>query len=206
MNSWFTVKVKYTKQLENGSFKRVSEPYLLAAMTFTDAEARIYEELGSSIRGEFQVTGIARTDLHDIFQYDDTETWFKSKVTYDRMDEEGEKAKTVSQNFLVSATTVKEAYDRTVESLATLMIDFNIASIVSSPIVEVFPYLEEDVQSPAMIKVVEDNLEERTPVRAVFSAAGSDFDDTEEEVFVADESEEASTSELEDAFSNDEDE
>lgn len=206
MNSWFTVKVKYTKQLENGSFKRVSEPYLLAAMTFTDAEARIYEELGSSIRGEFQVTGIARTDLHDIFQYDDTETWFKCKVTYDRMDEEGEKAKTVSQNFLVSATTVKEAYDRTVESLATLMIDFNIASIVSSPIVEVFPYLEEDVQSPAMIKVVEDNLEERTPVRAVFSAAGSDFDDNEEEVFVADESEEASTSELEDAFSNDEDE
>jgi hypothetical protein len=206
MNSWFTVKVKYTKQLENGSFKRVSEPYLLAAKTFTDAEARIYEELGTTIRGEFQVTGIARTDLHDIFKYDDTETWFKCKVTYDRMDEEGEKAKTVSQNFLVSATTVKEAYDRTVESLATLMIDFNIASIVSSPIVEVFPYLEEDVQSPAMIKVAEDKLEERTPVRAVFSAAGSDFDDTEEEVFVMDESEEASTSELEDAFSNDEDE
>ncbi len=206
MNSWFTVKVKYTKQLENGSFKRVSEPYLLAAMTFTDAEARIYEELGTTIRGEFQVTGIARTDLHDIFKYDDTETWFKCKVTYDRMDEEGEKAKTVSQNFLVSATTVKEAYDRTVESLATLMIDFNIASIISSPIVEVFPYLEEDVQSPAMIKVAEDKLEERTPVRAVFSAAGSDFDDTEEEVFVMDESEEASTSELEDAFSNDEDE
>ena len=87
------------KQLENGTFKRVSEPYLLAAMTFTDAEARIYEELGSSIRGEFQVTGIARTDLHDIFQYDDAEQWFKCKVTYDRIDEDGEKAKTISQNF-----------------------------------------------------------------------------------------------------------
>jgi hypothetical protein len=206
MNSWFTVKVKYTKQLENGSFKRVSEPYLLAAMTFTDAEARIYEELGSSIRGEFQVTGIARTDLHDIFQYDDTETWFKCKVTYDRMDEEGEKAKTVSQNFLVSATNVKEAYERTVESLSTLMIDFNIVSIVSSPIVEIFPYREEDVQSPAMKKVVEDDLEERTPVRAVFSASGSDFDDTEEEVFAADETEEDATSELEDTYSTDEDE
>ncbi|HRP53378.1 MAG TPA: DUF4494 family protein, partial [Fluviicola sp.] len=47
MNNWFTTKVKYTKQLEDGSFKRVSEPYLVAAMTFTDAEARIYEELGS---------------------------------------------------------------------------------------------------------------------------------------------------------------
>ena len=64
MNSWFTVKVKYTRQLENGTFKRVSEPYLLAAMSFTDAEARIYEELGSRIRGEFNVVGISRTELH----------------------------------------------------------------------------------------------------------------------------------------------
>jgi hypothetical protein len=101
---------------------------------------------------------------------------------------------------------VKEAYERTVESLSTLMIDFNIVSIVSSPIVEIFPYREEDVQSPAMKKVVEDDLEERTPVRAVFSASGSDFDDAEEEVFAADETEEDATSELEDTYSTDEDE
>lgn len=176
MNSWFTVKVKYTKQLENGTFKRVSEPYLLAAMTFTDAEARIYEELGSSIRGEFQVTGIARTDLHDIFQYDDAEQWFKCKVTYDRIDEDGEKAKTISQNFLVSAAHVKEAYERIEESLATLMIDFNVVSITASPIVEIFPYREEDVQSPAL-KAPQPEEHTHTPIRQVFSASGSDFED-----------------------------
>lgn len=176
MNSWFTVKVKYTKQLENGTFKRVSEPYLLAAMTFTDAEARIYEELGSSIRGEFQVTGIARTDLHDIFQYDDADQWFKCKVTYDRIDEDGEKAKTISQNFLVSAAHVKEAYERIEESLATLMIDFNVVSITASPIVEIFPYREEDVQSPAL-KAPQPEEHTHTPIRQVFSASGSDFED-----------------------------
>lgn len=178
MNNWFTVKVKYTKQLENGTFKRVSEPYLLAAMTFTDAEARIYEELGSSIRGEFQVTGIARTDLHDIFQYDDSEQWFKCKVTYDRIDEDGEKSKTISQNFLVSAATVKDAYERIEESLATLMIDFKVASITASPIVEIFPYRDEDVQSPVQQNAKE-NETSHTPIRQVFSAAGSDFDDDE---------------------------
>lgn len=178
MNSWFTVKVKYTKQLENGTFKRVSEPYLLAAMTFTDAEARIYEELGSSIRGEFQVTGIARTDLHDIFQYDDAEQWFKCKVTYDRIDEDGEKAKTISQNFLVSAAHVKEAYERIEESLATLMIDFNVVSITASPIVEIFPYREEDVQSPAAKKLpIIEEEPMHTPIRQVFSASGSDSDE-----------------------------
>lgn len=90
MNNWFTVKVKYTKQLENGTFKRVSEPYLLASVSFTDAEARIYEELGTMIKGEFLVTGIARTDIHDIFQYDESDTWFKAKVSYDKMDDDGD--------------------------------------------------------------------------------------------------------------------
>lgn len=188
MNSWFTVKVKYTKQLENGTFKRVSEPYLLAAMTFTDAEARIYEELGSSIRGEFQVTGITRTDLHDIFQYDDAEQWFKCKVTYDRIDEDGEKAKTISQNFLVSAANVKESYERMEESLATLMIDFNVVSITASPIVEIFPYREEDVQSPAQKAPKFEEETTHTPIRQVFSASGSDSDDdlTDDDVFLDD--------------------
>ncbi len=122
MNSWFTVKVKYTKQLENGSLKRVNEPYLLAAMTFTDAEARIYEELSAMIRGEFMVTGITRTDLQDIFQYEDSANWFKCKITYGVDEEDGEKKKKVAQNFLVSAPDVKEAYLRMEESLATLMI------------------------------------------------------------------------------------
>ncbi len=179
MNSWFTVKVKYTKQLDNGSFKRVSESYLLAAMTFTDAEARIFEELGSSIRGEFQVSGITRTDLHDIFQYDDSEKWFKCKVTYDRLDEEGEKAKTVSQYFLVSAAHVKEAYERIEESLATLMIDFNVVSIVASPIVEIFAYRDEDSQAVANHDVSSNNQLPHVPIGQVFSAAGSDFDEEE---------------------------
>jgi hypothetical protein len=197
MNNWFTVKVKYTKQLENGTFKRVSEPYLLAATTFTDAEARIYDELGSSIRGEFTVTGISRTDIHDIFQYDDADTWFKAKITYDKIDEEGEKQKSISQNFLVSAANVKEAYERIEESLSTLMIDFKITNIAVSPIVEIFPYREEDVASPVAAKV--EKIVEHEPQASgkIFSASGSDIDDEEEEDLEGD-----SDSELEDEYAD----
>ena len=140
MNNWFTVKVKYTKQLDNGTLKRVSEPYLLAAMTFTDAEARIYEELGTVIRGEFNVVGISRTEIHDIFAYDDADVWYKVKITYESEGADEEKSKKIAQNFLVSAHSVKDAYDRIKESLATLMVDFQIPSITVSPIVEIFPY------------------------------------------------------------------
>ncbi len=178
MNNWFTVKVKYTKQLENGTFKRVSEPYLLAAMTFTDAEARIYEELGSVIRGEFDVVGISRTEIHDIFAYEDAYTWYKAKISYEREDGEGEdaKKKKISQNFLVSAHSVKDAYERIRESLATLMIDYQIPAIIVSPIVDIFPpteNLDREISRTPMEK------EEKTPAPKgkVFSAPGSDLDD-----------------------------
>ena len=196
MNNWFTVKVKYTKQLDNGAFKRVSEPYLLAAMTFTDAEARIYEELGSVIRGEFNVTGIAPTTIHDIFAYDDADVWYKCKVTYENFDADSEKGKKVAQNFLVSASSVKQAYERIVESLKGLMVDFQIPSIMVSPIVEIFPYTEEMEKEVGRRAMTEEETEEfeSTGKGPVFSAAGSDVDDEE-----TDDTEEVE-SEIEDDF------
>lgn len=140
MNSWFTVKVKYTKQMDDGTFKRVSEPYLLAAMTFTDAEARIYEELGALIRGEFIVTGIARTEVHDIFDYQDSDTWYKCKIKFESEGDEGQKSKKVTQDFLVTAHSVKDAHDRLRESLGGMMIDFTIPQVSVSPIVEIYPF------------------------------------------------------------------
>jgi type III secretion system FlhB-like substrate exporter len=192
MNYWFTVKVKYTKQLDNGALKRVSEPYLVAAMTFTDAEARIYEELGQVIRGEFNVVGITRTELHDIFIYDDADVWYKVKVKYETADADSEKAKKVTQNFLVTANSVKEAYERIKESLSTLLVDFEIPSIVVSPIVEIFPFaenLDKEIDRRPMNEI--ESSEEQPNGGAVFSASGSDEDDSEE-------------SEIEDVTSKDE--
>lgn len=180
MNTWFIVKVKYTKQLEDGSFKRVSEPYLLAAMTFTDAEARIYEELGAVIRGEFHVTNIARAEFHDIFHFEDSDVWYKCKVMYESQAEDSEKAKKVTQNFLVSAHSVKDAYDRIQESLSTLMVDFIVPSIVVSPIVDIFPYTEELDREIGRRPMTEEEEELVTTGKPVFSAPGSDIDDEEE--------------------------
>jgi len=191
MNSWFTVKVKYTKQLDNGTFKRVSEPYLLAAMTFTDAEARIYEELGALIRGEFIVTGISRTDIHDIFHYEDSEVWYKCKISYESEADGGEdsKSKKVAQNFLVSAHSVKEAYDRLKESLGGLMIDFQIPIISVSPIVDIFPFGDEGEDRVAVDferQVKKEVAEHVLGTKTVFSASGSDVDEEDEDSVIED--------------------
>lgn len=179
MNSWFLVKVKYTKQLENGTFKRVTEPYLLAAMTFTDAEARIYEELGSYIKGEFTVTNIARADFHDIFYYEDADVWYKCKVTYETVAEDGDKAKKVSQNFLVSASSVKEAYERIQESLSTLMVEFSIPTISISPIMDIFPFKEDLDREISRTPITElaESQNEVVNSNQVYSAGGSEVED-----------------------------
>lgn len=139
MISWFTVKLKYTKQLDNGTLKRVIEPYLVAAMTFTDAEARIYEEMGNAIRGEFTVSGISRTEVHDIFSIDGSNVWFKCRVSYESADDEGGKAKKINQYFLTEGTNVKDACENLIENLSDLMVDYKISSVAESPIIEIFP-------------------------------------------------------------------
>lgn len=179
MNSWFTVKVKYTKQLEDGQLKRVTEPYLLDAVSFTDAEARIYEELGSIIRGEFLVTNIAKTEFADIFQYDDADVWYKAKVTYISVDADSGKEKKVNNNFLVGAHNVKEAYERIQESLADMMVSFDIPAIQVSPIVDIFPF---DGEREVVMDHVEEEVEMPENPTGVFSAPS---DDEEEEVEVS---------------------
>lgn len=158
MESWYTIKVKFTKEFNDGTLKRVTEPYLVSSMSFTDAEARIYKEVGEFTRGEFLVTSIAKTDFADIFHYDDAEKWYKAKVAYVSEDADSGKEKKINNNYLVSAHNVKEAYERIEESLKGLMVTYEIPNIALTQIVEIFPYEasevigEEQISSSAIIE------------------------------------------------------
>ncbi|RFC54564.1 DUF4494 domain-containing protein [Brumimicrobium aurantiacum] len=140
MNNWFTVKVKYTKQLEDGRLKRVTEPYLVDSVSFTDAEARIYEEVGQNVTGEFLITGITKTEYADIFYYEDSDDWYKCKLTYVSIDGDEGKEKKITSNFLVTASSVKEAFERIKESLSDMTVTFEVPAISLTSIVEVLPY------------------------------------------------------------------
>lgn len=141
MNSWYTVKVKFTKEFNDGTLKRVTEPYLISALSFTESEARVYKEIGEFVRGEFLVTGITKTDFADIFQFSDGDNWYKCQVSYVTEDADSGKEKRVNNNFLVNAHNVREAYDRIETSLKGLMVSYEIPKIDKSSIVEIFPYV-----------------------------------------------------------------
>ena len=176
MNSWHTVKVKYTKEFQDGTLKRVTEPYLVSAISFTDAEARIYQEVGEFVRGEFMVTSIAKTDFNDIIQYDDADTWYKCKVSYVSEDADSGKEKKVNTNYLVSAHNVKEAYDRLEESMKGLMVSYEIPMISLTQYMEIFPYepSDDDTVAEAPLAAPAEAEEEPTSSVNVAFAIGSE--------------------------------
>lgn len=153
MNTWFECTSKYSKMDENGYEKKVSETYLLDAVSFTEAESRIYKELQSMVSGEFSVSKIAKTRIAEIIPSETGDRWYKSKVTFITVDEESGKEKRTSQSVLVSSCNIKDAYDQIIESMQGMMADFEISGITESTIIDVFPY--EADQIPDNLKRVD---------------------------------------------------
>ena len=139
MPEWFQTRVKYLKQMPNGLIQRVSEQYLVNAMSFTEAEARIIVEVQGGQR-EITMASIAKSNITEVVFYGDTERWHKCKVTYVVTDEEAEKEKKVTTYLLVNSEDVKEAYDRIQEHLKDMLVPFQIPKIEESPIVEVYGF------------------------------------------------------------------
>nr|WP_319401556.1 DUF4494 domain-containing protein [uncultured Carboxylicivirga sp.] len=157
MQNLFECKVKYEKIDEaSGKEKKVSETYLIDAVSFTEAESRIYKEMEMMVRGEFMVTNIRKANYTEIFDNEDGDRWFKSKVSFASVDEKSGKEKKVSNQILVMASNVKDAYDKIQQGMGGMTVDFEINAISESPIMDFFAYFSDgtDVEIPEHLKSI----------------------------------------------------
>jgi len=109
MHNWFECKVTYEKMMENGMQKKVTEPYLVDALSFTEAEARIIEEIQPYITGDFTVADIKRAKISELFFNEAGDRFFKFKVYFITLDEKSGAEKKTAVNMLAQACTLKEA-------------------------------------------------------------------------------------------------
>jgi hypothetical protein len=143
MSTWFECKAKYQKIDQKGKEKMVTEPYLVDALSFTEAEKRINELLAPYITGEFKVTNIKIANFSELIPNEACDRWYKCKVTYIGYNEEkGTETKT-STYMLVQANSVKQAFDFVENALTGTVSDYEIPSIQESPLIDVFPYFAE---------------------------------------------------------------
>ena len=131
MASWFECKIRYDKTQENGSIKKVTEPYLVDALSFTEAEARIIEEQTPFISGEVNVTAVKRTKISEIFWDDSADKWYLVKVAFITIDEKSAVEKKTTSLILVAGSDFKEGMKGT-------MADFEIVSITETPLMDVY--------------------------------------------------------------------
>ena len=140
MHNWFECKVSYEKIMENGMQKKVTEPYLVDALSFTEAEARIIEELKPYITGEFTIADIKRARLAEIFFNENGDRYFKAKVNFITLDEKSGSEKKTAAQMLAQANDLKEALAVVEQGMAGTLADYSIASLTETALMDVFPY------------------------------------------------------------------
>ncbi len=138
MAQWIECRAKYDKMQENGSIKKVVEPYLVDALTCTEAEARVTEELSAYISGDFSVSNVGKTKISEVFWDASGDRFYKVKVNFITIDEKTATEKRTATYILVQASSFKEAYDNFIDGMKGTMADFEIEAINETKLVDVY--------------------------------------------------------------------
>ncbi len=139
---WFECKIRYEKVMGDGMQKRVSENYVVDALSFSEAEERIIEEMSSYISGEFDVIDIKKAAYKEIFFSDDdmADKWYKAKLQFITIDEKTDKEKRSSVTYLVQAGSFNGAVKNIDEVMGGTMIDYVISNVGETTLMDVFEF------------------------------------------------------------------
>ena len=141
-SKYFEVKIQYQKTLEDGKEKKVTEQYVVEALSFTEAEARIAEEMLPYTDGDLDVVSEKIAPFNEILLSDNStdDKWFVSKVGFITLDEKTAKEKKQTFRYLVQARTSELAMDYTKEMFSHGMSDYSIDSVQDTQTLDVFLY------------------------------------------------------------------
>ena len=144
--TWFECKIRYEKIMEDGLPKKINDVYVVDALSFSEAEERIIEEMSSYISGEIEIVDVKIAPYREIFFADDNlaDQWFKAKLSFITIDERSNKEKRTSMMCLVNADNISSAINNIGEVMSGTMIDYVTTSISATKIFDVFEYKKKD--------------------------------------------------------------
>lgn len=142
MNNWFECKVVTEKTLEGGATKKVTEPYLVDALNFTEAEARIIKEISPYCNGQLEVKDIKRVKYSEMFTSDkeSADKWYKVKCMFVTLDEKTQAEKRTASLMLVQASDLHDALKRFDEGMKGSMVDYEVHTVQETNLLDVFPF------------------------------------------------------------------
>ena len=151
MALWFECKIRYDRMQENGMVKKVNEPYLVDALSFTEAESRIIEEMKPFISGDFSISAVKKTKISEIFFDETGDKYYMVKYNIITLDEKSGVEERVAVFTLVQAADFDTALVNFRDGMKGTLADFEIASIAETPLMDVFPIkLSESPAAPQL--------------------------------------------------------
>lgn len=139
---WFETRIRYDKTMEDGRNKKVTEQYVVEALSFSEAERRITEEMSHYVSGEFEVKAIELAVYSEIFfsDIDTDDKWFKAKLAFITLDEKTGKEKRSPVTYLVQAASLDKARAYVKEVMEKTLIDYDVISISETHFIDVFEH------------------------------------------------------------------
>lgn len=138
MANYIETVLRYDKMSENGIVKKVREHYLVDALSFTEAEARIISEMEAFISGEFSVSAVKKTKIAEVFFHEDADRYYLAKVAFITIDERTAAEKKTISHILVMANDFDGAVENFKEGMKGTMADYELVSLAETAILDVF--------------------------------------------------------------------
>jgi hypothetical protein len=139
MKTWYECKVKFLQISENGSEKKVTRILFVDAVSFTDAETRVFNIMAEITRNDFQVMNIKKSNISDFILNSNGSFFYKAKISFIILDEDEGKEKKVNKYLLLAADDLNEAQLYLNRSLSEILSPYVILSISLSPIWDIYP-------------------------------------------------------------------
>lgn len=139
---WFECKVRYTKTMEDGTQKKVAETYAVDALSFSEAENRIMEEMSHFVSGEIEIANLKVAQYREVFFADNdlADKWYKGRLAFFTTDEKTDKQKKTLVNYLINATSFNSALKSVDEIMSGTMIDYKTCNVSETQVMNVFEY------------------------------------------------------------------
>lgn len=136
-SKWFECKVRYDKMLEDGTQKKVTEQYVVDAVSFAEAEARVTDEVSAFISGEFDIVAEKIAPYREVF-IGDGDVYYQCRVNIITLDEKTDKEKKSAIHHLVLANSFDDARRIVANEYDKSMVDYVIAKLSETPTVDLF--------------------------------------------------------------------
>ena len=139
---WFECKVRYEKTGEDGTPRKVTETYVVDALSFSEAESRITEEMSHFVSGELEVVDLKIAAYNEVFFADNdlADKWYKAKLAFITIDEKTDKEKKTTVYYLVNAGSINSALKNVDEIMSATMVDYQTCNVCETHIIDVFEH------------------------------------------------------------------